>query len=607
MQPHDDNAASAMTARAVTLDDLHWIDERADPLTAPCPVCRHGGPHARLLTVPSLAPPHQTLTLSRCAVCASGFYDPPGITDFSDLNQDRDDFWRFYVEVGGGVWEMIWPLIVDRAGGTRTLLDVGCGFGFTVDFWRRAMHAEAIGVELADYGAVGARLLDIPIYREMLQVCEPLAGRRFDVVYASEVIEHVPDPRAFVALLAPFVADDGLLVLTTPAIDYIRRPNTSPTMLAALAPGFHGFLLSAQAFGDAARASGFEHVEVRRFGERQMLWASRVPRRLNFDTSTGVPAYFGYLEQRFARNEPSSPVWQGYTYRYVRDLIARGRFGEAHAKADVLVAALVSQYGSGIVDPNGMIERLRGAATLIDVGKMAPFFLPNLYYALGAIAEYHHRDPIGARRWYRGAADAARECARLGAIFFLEANHYIWPALAAEAGLALKHGDIDAAADTFARLARDGRHCRAADGFAVAEVEYIEAVMPRACEGFVLAGARDKARDVFEAYKAYLAESYGDRDFTSRDALERALAGGFADGPADPVFPFFFAGVLDANANEPSGERLRALLDLSAAHRTHEKYGELLARYADIGRRFVPAAKPKALFDFSYSVRAEKK
>jgi hypothetical protein len=130
--------------------------------------------------------------------------------------------------------------------------------------------------------------------------------------------------------------------------------------------------------------------------------------------------------------------------------------------------------------------------------------------------------------------------------------------------------------------------------------------VPRACEGFVLAGAWDRAREVFEAYEGYLAESFGERDFTSRDALERALAGGFIDGPADPVFPFFFAGVLDTNSKQPSGERLRALIDLAGVHRAHAKHGALIARYADIGRRYLPSTKPKTLFDFSYSVPVKK-
>jgi SAM-dependent methyltransferase len=590
---------------AVNLAELLWAEPGPKAwVAARCTVCDHAGPHAPMLSVPSLAPPHPLLTLLHCDRCGSGFYDPPGIADFTDLNRDRDDFWRFYVEVGGGVWETIWPLLSDAAEGTRTLLDVGCGFGFAVDFWKRTMGAEAVGVELADYGGVGARMLDITVYREMVQDCAALAGRRFDIVYASEVIEHVPDPRAFVALLARFLADDGVLVLTTPAVEFVKRSNFSPTLLAALAPGFHGFLLSAQAFGDCARAVGFEHVDVRTFGERQMLWASRVPRRLDFGPQRSRPLYFEYLEDCLKRHEPSTPLWQGFAYRAIRDLVGASRFAEARAKADVLLNALIEIYGPAIVDPDAMLVRLHEAWTLAEFSAHAPFFLPNIYFALGAIAEHLDRDVISARRWYRGAAAIAHDCARLGAIFFLEAAHLIWPARVAEAALALSEGEIATAAATFARLARDGRRCEGTDGYAIASPEYIEMVIPRACEGFVLANAWEAASDIFEGYCDYLAQSFPGRDYRILETVERALADDAAGGAMDPVFAFFFQALLDVSPGvaEPNVERLHALTRLATALHAHPKHGALVARYDDIGRRYFPAVPSKALFDFSYSI-----
>ena len=527
--------------RAVGVDDLVWPDAEASRREGVrCPVCGHDGPHAPVVGVPSLAPPHQPLTLIRCAGCASGFYDPPGITDFSDLNQDRDDFWRFYVEVGGGVWETIWPVLADVAPGPRTLLDIGCGFGFLVDFWRRQTGAEAVGVELADYGAIGARMLGIEVHRELLQDCAALAGRRFDIVYASEVIEHVPEPRAFVALLAPFVADDGVLVLTTPSMEYVTRANASPTLLAALAPGFHGFLLSPRAFEDAARAAGFAHVDVRIFGERQMLWAARTPRELDLTPERMRPPYFAYLEQSLQRHDPASPLWQGYAYRCIRDLVNLGRAAEAGAQADALLVALAAAYGPDIADPVAMGTRIRGCATLVEFGRVAPYFLPSLYFALGGIAQ-HRRDLSAARRFYKGARDIGVECGRFGAIFFLEASSLVWPARINDANLALAHGDLADAAAAYAGLAREGMRCDAAGGYARASRGYIEGTVPRGCEALALAGAWDHAREVFTAYRDYLAAAFPGPDPAARATLEAALAaGGQAERPLDPVFPFLF-------------------------------------------------------------------
>ncbi len=593
----------------VNPDDLMWPAPDTGRTHATCTVCGDRGPHAAIVAVPSLAPPHQRLTLLRCEACGSGFYDPPGIVDFSDLNQDRDDFWRFYVEVGGGVWETIWPLLVDTAAGARSLLDVGCGFGFAVDFWRHSVSPDAVGVELADYGAIGARMLGITVHREYLQDCAALRGRRFDVVSASEVIEHVSDPRAFVSILEPFVADDGVLVLTTPSVAFVTPDNASPTLLAALAPGFHGFLLSPQAFAEAARAGGFAHVEVRTFGERQMLWASRVPRQLDFDVERQRPAYFNYLDQWFRREDHASPLWQGYAYRYVRDLANHGRFAEARPRVDVLMAALTVAYGPEIADPAAVRSRLEGAATLTEFGRIAPFFLPNLYFALASVAQYHDRDAAAARRWYQGAADLGRYCARFGAVFFLEANSLVWRARAMDAGLALEAGDVAGAAAVFARLARDGRRCEAANGYAMATRDYIESVVPRACEGFAAANAWDAAREVFAAYCCYLAADYPACDPLSRGGVEAILANNAVGGPEDPVFALFFAGLLEAaaaRAEAAASPLLREFIELAGARRSHPVHGKRFGDYARIAERYLPAPPRRVLFEFSASIPAAK-
>lgn len=593
--------------RAISVEDLSWADAQVSrALAIRCPVCGHGGPHPPVLTIPSMVPPHPLLVLLRCVGCQSGFYDPPGIADFSDLGDDREVFWRFYVLVGGGVWETIWPVLADVAPGPRTLLDVGCGFGFLVDFWRRQMGAEAAGVELADYGAIGERMLGIQVYREPLQDCAALAGREFDVVYASEVVEHVPDPHAFVALLAPFVADKGVLVLTTPSMEYVTPANASPTLLAALSPGFHGFLLSRRAFAAAAREAGFAYVDVRVFGERQILWAARTPRQLDPAEGRMRPPYFAYLEQWFQRRDSASPLWQGYTYRYVRDLVNLGRSAEASAKADALLSALAATYGPEVANPSAMAARIRPCTTLDEFDRVAPFFLVSLYYALGGIAQHHRRDLAAARRFYRGVQDIALECARLGPLFFLEASSLIWPARIMDASLALGDGDVAGAAAAFARLAREGPRCAAADGYAHARPDYIEGVVPRGCEALALRNAWGHAREVFAAFCDYLTAAFPGRDFIARATVEAVLAADDGtDWPQDPVFPFFFQGILDSAAPDgtpPSHDRLRELRELAALHSRHPRLGARLAARAEFARRYLPVPQATPVYDFSVNL-----
>ena len=116
----------------------------------------------------------------------------------------------------------------------KTALDVGCGAGLLAEPLARMggqvtavdaapelivaakAHSDAAGLAI-DYRAIGVEALD----------------GRFDLVTAMEVVEHVADPRAFVASLAARLAPGGLLILSTP-----NRTAWSRLLTITLAEGF---------------------------------------------------------------------------------------------------------------------------------------------------------------------------------------------------------------------------------------------------------------------------------------------------------------------------------------------------------------------------------
>jgi SAM-dependent methyltransferase len=599
----------------ITPDDIRWLPPTAAPVDDKrCPVCDHASGHAPVLDVPAMAPPYPLLMLLKCANCASMFYDPEGIRDFSDLGQDRDDFWRIYVEGFAGVWESIWPIIADQAPGERTLLDVGCGFGFTLDFWKRSNGGEAVGVEIADYGAIGAALLDVTIYPQFLQDCAPVASRKFDIVYACEVIEHVPDPASFVTLLTRWVAEDGILIMTTPSASFVAPGNQSTSLLAALAPGFHGFVLSPRALGDLARKAGFAHVDVREFGERQMLWASNRAHILDTDAAKLRPAYFKYVAERFALDGDTGTLWQGLAYRYLRDLANTGRLSEAKVVAARLVSELESRYGPVVADSPAAVKRLTACTSLTDVGRIGPLFLPNLYYFLGSLAQQVNNDRASALQLFTAAGEATTACVRLGAIFFLESISLLWPARVAAAYLHLTGPDTAAGAALLAKLGDEGRVLSAANSYATVAPGYIESTLPRACEALISSGQRVEADTIFAAYQRYLKREYGPSLLTE-DGIGRALRRGDVPIPIDPLFPLWFDGLRNPRIPDGTGASyvanpaLLAVIRLGDAFEADPRAG---ARARDLARRARQlaaqrtASPPGILFDYSYTMRPPK-
>lgn len=97
----------------------------------------------------------------------------------------------------------------------RRFLDVGCNLGAAVAAAARA-GLEACGVDLSAEAIATARRL-FPALRFVAGGLEALdPAERFDLVFCTEVIEHVPDPRGFFEALTARLAPGGLLWLTTP-------------------------------------------------------------------------------------------------------------------------------------------------------------------------------------------------------------------------------------------------------------------------------------------------------------------------------------------------------------------------------------------------------
>lgn len=99
------------------------------------------------------------------------------------------------------------------------LLDVGCGEGFALAWFA----AEGWDVDGIDFSSAGVEAMN-PAMLPHLQTGDLFAllgekieaNARFDVVWLTNVLEHVPDPVALLVRLRRLVADDGVLVVTVP-------------------------------------------------------------------------------------------------------------------------------------------------------------------------------------------------------------------------------------------------------------------------------------------------------------------------------------------------------------------------------------------------------
>ncbi len=170
------------------------------------------------MTSPSASPMADTLDpgeVDRFARLAGAWWDPDG--EFRPLHKIgparlaflRDRLARHFSLPEQGLR----PLAALR------ILDIGCGGGLISEPLAR-LGASVTGIDPASENIAAARQhaepqgLDIN-YRSCRAEDLVEAGETFDAVVCLEVVEHVPDPGAFIATCTQLVRPGGLLILST--------------------------------------------------------------------------------------------------------------------------------------------------------------------------------------------------------------------------------------------------------------------------------------------------------------------------------------------------------------------------------------------------------
>ncbi len=104
------------------------------------------------------------------------------------------------------------------------VIDVGCGRGeFCAYFKATGAHAE--GIDLSETGIKYARAKHpgVTFHAGLVDSLLPSRAGEFDLVFTSEVIEHLFDPASFLAACNQLLKPEGTLVVTTPFHGLIKN------------------------------------------------------------------------------------------------------------------------------------------------------------------------------------------------------------------------------------------------------------------------------------------------------------------------------------------------------------------------------------------------
>lgn len=373
------------------MPEIRWRDDES---TERCMVC--GSTESRLIA--EVDAHFLTTRVARCAVCDSLVLGGP-MHAYTPDNTSIDD----YIEGGAGIDAIFEGLCRVRSTSVTRFLDVGCNYGFGVHLAKRVFGWEALGVEPSPAGRRGHAELAVEIRDDLIGETTDLGGP-FDLILASEVVEHVTDPVGFLTQLRRRITSSGVMVLTTPAAEVMTMPvEREEAAIQALSPGNHYFLASVSGMNLLLDEAGFSHHRVVRQGATLQVVAAVSAEGFATVVEHPVPdqaALLRYLDETADAAPHGSALASGMASRHFRACVMRGAFPAAEKSAIRLRNEMLARSGFDLEDPHSCITELH-------LGRRPVWFLAGAAYSKGIFELIGQQNPVRALDFFDLATVAA--------------------------------------------------------------------------------------------------------------------------------------------------------------------------------------------------------
>jgi SAM-dependent methyltransferase len=376
--------------------------------TLSCPNCGSVGPKPLILTVDFANAPdsRKEVSLVRCLGCSCSFYTDQCLPDYAENSLIQSGYVPFYTQQSAGLSLITRPLAQIRAAAGSVYVEVGCGFGFGLDYARHAKNWTVQGIDPSGIAALGQDTLGVSISSRYLRDSEPELAGTCDVIMASETIEHVPSPIGFVRVLRSMLRPGGTLVLTTPDGADLRRETAPDVLISLLSVGLHLIFQTRESLRQILADAGFTHTLLTKDGNSLVAFASDRPLDIVDDHDDLRSKYISYLAARAADFPPEHDLFLAFAGRAFQELVNDGAFEEAGHVRTQIEQACVTRFGRSLYDLGRRTADLAGVP-LLELSRQMPLSLGGLLYADGMmhLASGVARQDLG-ERFIRAAAAA---------------------------------------------------------------------------------------------------------------------------------------------------------------------------------------------------------
>ncbi len=377
---------------------ISWMKR---PAKISCRLCGFAGTGHQVLRLKTST--RTTVKPVECPRCLSlDILPEPQHFSQTDLEVD------FYLEAGVGIDSIANMVCSMPRDSVKNFVDVGCGYGFSLVIARDVCGWNASGFEPSPLGVAGSRALGVDIRNEFFASGSKLAGSP-DFILSSEVVEHVPDPLAFVETLRSQMSEHCVLLLSTPNRAIVSPEFPDDMSEIALSPGFHAFVASAAGMRALLVRAGFIHINVREDGGTLFVSASQSHGALSLLSQNDVSRsdIESWYTSAIERTEPGSSLRIALGRRLFDSQVAAGNLTAAQERVESFRKDLVIRFTSDDLDY--LVRTAKNPASSLSLASVA-----SLAYGMGIIAIEVLGDADQASRSFATCIDAVRKWLSVG-------------------------------------------------------------------------------------------------------------------------------------------------------------------------------------------------
>lgn len=180
-------------------------------------------------------------------------------------NQDISNWKNFY---GGDLFDFVSDTISKRVLPTRSILEIGCGGCVVLEKFIKP-GVKLLGIDPTPMASEAGKRKNIPVIKDFFPSSQ--ITETYDLIYNSNVLEHLDDPYEFLLRQKEHLKPDGTIAFAVPDC-------TAPLRGGDISMCYHQHIsyFDTSSLKRLVRAAGFHHVSVKRAGYGGNLYCTGV-------------------------------------------------------------------------------------------------------------------------------------------------------------------------------------------------------------------------------------------------------------------------------------------------------------------------------------------